>query len=208
MTILDDLGVTTLGNTLAKPRHYYLVKCEQCDSIQHKRMDQLSQTFCMKCTRHNQAIDKRKIAEHILLNNTQVCIHCGVPKDIECFGKRTAALTGIRSICKQCRTEQEADGNKQYRKSEKGKIVSANCQGQRRAQKLTTADNSIKTTALQQLKEQQNHKCYHCKTPLDYTTPKQVHLDHLIPISKGGKHTITNVVWSCAKCNLQKSNSL
>lgn len=36
----------------------------------------------------------------------------------------------------------------------------------------------------------------------------KVHLDHIYPISKGGIHSITNVVWSCASCNLRKSDSV
>lgn len=31
-------------------------------------------------------------------------------------------------------------------------------------------------------------------------------MDHVQPISKGGKHTWTNVVTACNKCNNQKGN--
>ncbi|MCD6432522.1 MAG: HNH endonuclease [Sulfurimonas sp.] len=29
-------------------------------------------------------------------------------------------------------------------------------------------------------------------------------MDHIIPISREGKHTINNVAYSCASCNLSK----
>jgi 5-methylcytosine-specific restriction endonuclease McrA len=31
-----------------------------------------------------------------------------------------------------------------------------------------------------------------------------LHLDHVIPLSRGGPHTPDNVAWACATCNLRK----
>ena len=44
-------------------------------------------------------------------------------------------------------------------------------------------------------------------TPLDLKD-RNTHLDHYMPLSKGGAHSISNVVWSCAACNLTKNNKL
>jgi len=35
--------------------------------------------------------------------------------------------------------------------------------------------------------------------------PKLYHVDHYIPLSKGGKHAVQNLVIACRKCNLRKS---
>ena len=43
-------------------------------------------------------------------------------------------------------------------------------------------------------------KCQYCGTSKDLT------LDHLIPRSKGGKSTWTNLVTACKKCNSRKSD--
>lgn len=32
------------------------------------------------------------------------------------------------------------------------------------------------------------------------------HIDHVVPLSRGGRHSIGNLVPSCAKCNMAKSN--
>jgi len=48
--------------------------------------------------------------------------------------------------------------------------------------------------------------CYHCGCGLTQLKSKNIHLDHLKPLSKGGKHRLENVAWSCANCNLSKGN--
>ena len=43
--------------------------------------------------------------------------------------------------------------------------------------------------------------CYWCNAKL---TKDNTHLDHFMPLSKSGLHTIDNLVLSCVCCNLQK----
>lgn len=59
--------------------------------------------------------------------------------------------------------------------------------------------------------------CHLCKKEIDFNLPRSVgkagwensfHIDHLIPISKGGNDTIENVRPSHALCNLRKGASL
>ena len=51
------------------------------------------------------------------------------------------------------------------------------------------------------LYEAQHGLCYYCGTSLAET--KQ-HLEHMIPLSRGGAHALSNLVLSCIACNLQK----
>jgi 5-methylcytosine-specific restriction endonuclease McrA len=59
-----------------------------------------------------------------------------------------------------------------------------------------------KTTASQIsfLQKTLNYRCVYCNEPLG----TDWHLDHLVPLSKGGTNYPNNLVPSCAKCNLQK----
>ena len=59
--------------------------------------------------------------------------------------------------------------------------------------------------------------CYICKTPIDLKATRQagkpgwekgLHIDHHIPISKGGPHTLANVRPTHAKCNILKKDCL
>lgn len=44
-------------------------------------------------------------------------------------------------------------------------------------------------------------RCWLCREPVKQT---DMHLDHVVPLSKGGTHTYDNVRTSCAACNLRK----
>jgi 5-methylcytosine-specific restriction endonuclease McrA len=45
--------------------------------------------------------------------------------------------------------------------------------------------------------------CQYCNTPL---TQQELTLDHVLPLSKGGKTTWENIVASCKPCNWSKGN--
>lgn len=47
-------------------------------------------------------------------------------------------------------------------------------------------------------------RCYYCKK---MTKKAKRHVDHIIPLSKGGSHGIGNLCCACADCNLKKSTS-
>lgn len=58
----------------------------------------------------------------------------------------------------------------------------------------------IDVALLQELRVLQGHRCAYCPAELG----DRPHLDHVVPLSRGGTHTLDNVVWSCAPCNLSK----
>ena len=48
-------------------------------------------------------------------------------------------------------------------------------------------------------------KCYYCR---NIFSPKDMTMDHLIPIIRGGRSTKGNVVPACKECNNKKKHSL
>lgn len=36
---------------------------------------------------------------------------------------------------------------------------------------------------------------------------KKGHLDHIVPLTNGGMHSLDNLVWACAECNMRKTNT-
>lgn len=53
--------------------------------------------------------------------------------------------------------------------------------------------------------ERDGYKCCKCGATADET---QLEIDHIIPISKGGKSTYDNLQTLCHKCNVEKGNKL
>lgn len=96
----------------------------------------------------------------------------------------------------------------EYKKTKDGKISSRASSGKRRNASLGNADGTITKHSLDTLLQIQNNQCFYCKKDLSLLADREVHLDHYIPLSKGGAHSITNVVWSCSSCNLQKSSAI
>jgi 5-methylcytosine-specific restriction endonuclease McrA len=42
-------------------------------------------------------------------------------------------------------------------------------------------------------------RCVYCEAPAE-------HLDHVVPLSRGGRDILSNVVPACAPCNLDKAS--
>lgn len=88
----------------------------------------------------------------------------------------------------------------QYQKTHKEQKRANN--RKRRALKKTSG-----TFTPQQIKQQyqrQKGKCYYCKKQVG----KEYHIEHVIPISRGGSNDISNIVVSCPTCNMRKQGKL
>ncbi|UZJ23704.1 HNH endonuclease [Rhodococcus antarcticus] len=53
------------------------------------------------------------------------------------------------------------------------------------------------------LKRQYDHRCAYCGT-----RPEKLEMDHVIPVTRGGRHAIANILPSCPACNRSKFNYL
>ena len=74
-----------------------------------------------------------------------------------------------------------------------------------------------KDLALQEVLDKYGSKCHICNKEIDLLAPRKVgvngwemglHLDHIVPLSKGGSDDISNVMPSHGLCNLRKKDKL
>jgi 5-methylcytosine-specific restriction endonuclease McrA len=71
----------------------------------------------------------------------------------------------------------------------------------RRSRQYKSDDGTVTIAIVRQLFELITH-CPYCGVLL---TEQNRHLDHKQPLSKGGKHTLANVIPCCGPCNVKKA---
>lgn len=70
---------------------------------------------------------------------------------------------------------------------------------QRRELARTTDDGTITHLAITVMIKKQKERCAFCGTTL-----RNYHMDHIMPLAKGGKHGIENIQILCENCNRKK----
>jgi 5-methylcytosine-specific restriction endonuclease McrA len=73
----------------------------------------------------------------------------------------------------------------------------------RRARVIGTTVEPIRRAAII---DRDHRTCYLCGR--DELTDRQIHLDHVVPLSRGGTHTADNIRVACRRCNYRKANRL
>ncbi len=74
--------------------------------------------------------------------------------------------------------------------------------GAQRSARLRGAPrNDLTATQWRLIKQHYHLRCYYCGKQ-----PKKLTMDHIIPITKGGNHTMSNIVPACQSCNSRKGN--
>lgn len=84
----------------------------------------------------------------------------------------------------------------------KTKIAKMSCKNTKMKRRAVFKRGDVTTSQLNNLIST-TKKCYWCNTSLKGII---AHVDHYKPISKGGEHTLSNLVMSCPHCNHTKSN--
>lgn len=95
--------------------------------------------------------------------------------------------------------EEHRSRSAQWKKENPG--IVAEMASRRRARRRGVGVEKVNPSFLRSLLVSQEGRCYYCRDPL----VSHKHLDHKVPLSRGGEHRRENVCWSCPGCNLRKS---
>lgn len=146
----------------------------------------------------------------------KVCTRCKAEKDTSHFGKDRNRPDGHFPQCRECvnaaRRVANAPASWISANRERAKRYSSEnraaenarlrLQGyRRRAQMRDVATETISSADIASLVALFGGVCAYCPAPWE-------HLDHYIPLARGGSHTIANLVPACAACNLSKGAKL
>ena len=95
--------------------------------------------------------------------------------------------------------EEIAAWNSNWQRKNRDKSVAKD--SKRRALKMGVGAENLPDNYERGLYEDQLGCCYYCGCSLAETGH---HLEHMIPLSRGGPHRLSNLVLSCPACNLRK----
>ena len=91
-------------------------------------------------------------------------------------------------------------------RSPRGKAANKRGQHKRRALLASCKINDLTTPQIRALLSSA-HVCAIDKQPFNNNGRKKS-IDHIIPLSKGGNNTLSNIQIICLRCNLKKSNKV
>lgn len=146
--------------------------------------------------------------------STKQCQRCKKTKPAtnEYFSRDKARRDGFQFICKVCNSEYRAanmthkvEYTRKYRADhpEQARESARKNERNRRARKLESQGTYTDADVDLQYKRQKG-RCYYCKVKVG----KTYHIDHVVPLSRGGANDPSNLVVACTTCNLSKQNRL
>ena len=117
-----------------------------------------------------------------------------------------------RLIYKATNDHKILEKNRRWRRNNPEKYREQNNANDRR-RRARRNNNGYTPYTLEQVLEEYGSICYLCEKPIDLTASRRsgignwemgLHLDHAIPLSKGGTDSLENVAPTHAVCNLNK----
>lgn len=94
------------------------------------------------------------------------------------------------------------DYHRRYIQTERGKELT-NFRNRMYVAKRRAAQGSFTKEDIALMLKNQKGKCWYCQCKLD-----KYHIEHRVPVSRGGSSDPSNLVLSCAHCNLSKHDKL
>jgi 5-methylcytosine-specific restriction endonuclease McrA len=158
--------------------------------------------------------------------NSKPCPSCGQDKSLDQFRKNSSKKLGVSSYCKQCLylSEKAARERRSENQKERARRNSNNWYHKHKpnnnesTKRYLDANPGLRSHYLSRYRaaKKLNGIFYIRKSELSallrgccfYCGQKNVKitLDHVIPISRGGTHSIGNLVACCLRCNSSKGN--
>lgn len=135
----------------------------------------------------------------------KVCRKCLVWQSVECYHKDKSKSDGLHSYCKTCQNKkardfyiEDLDQQKELRKIHYRENNESYKRRSRSRETKLSLDPGFSQKQWLDLCSKYGNICLCCKMK------KPLTVDHIIPLSKGGKHCIDNVQPLCMECNHKK----
>jgi ribosomal protein S27AE len=137
---------------------------------------------------------------------TKVCSLCGQELDIDQFYENKNTKDGYFSQCKPCLKARQGRVEIKHRMCDEcGKTFMPKNSRNRFCSIECHSANQL--VGYIRIFERDEFACIYCGRS-SITDGVKLHLEHIIPLSAGGKSKANNLVTSCATCNLSKGKTL
>lgn len=188
---------------MGAPRTGSDVPCQQCGTLFYRQIGAIGRKFCsLKC--HKDHLRSKRIN---LADETAKCAKCSEWKPFAEFVVGRDKLP--HSYCKPC----SRAWFEQRRRRLGARPMPSREESQRRAKQYKYEYNKrafhMRRAAgqyptkfeMSRMMCEQDAKCAYCKTLLPL---RGFHVDHKLPVSRGGTNDRSNLHLTCARCNLLK----
>lgn len=148
----------------------------------------------------------------------KVCKKCNKELSIKCYSKNNRNKDKLEKWCKSCVKEKYSKwreknitydlerkkswrkNNLEYDKQRKAKWSSENLDKRRMSyhKRNIKIKQNVFYISEKEIKRIISSPCFYCGSN------QNIQIDHVVPISKGGKHSIGNIVPACRSCNASK----
>lgn len=200
-----------------------IVKLESSDYFYYRKDRKKYKNECIECHKKRQnAKVNNFIGPQYDVKKTKLCRSCQkeYPSTAQNFHAQPLNKDGIKNVCKKCcATEYQEywqensselysryrvrmlEKQKEYRKSEKGKTASKLKSNRRRSRVLNSPFNDFSNSDWHKCLKYFNNQCSYCGM-----SSGELEQEHIVPLSKNGSNTATNVIPACRSCNASKSD--
>ena len=206
-------------------KDWFLLRCRECGHEFERYVDLHCKTECPEC--HRREVERnereRKMAQ---MRRALVRALRGMLRAKEREEREREFLDTIH-VCKECGkrfTMRELHESNPWNFSDNPTFCCTSCRNRwhrregRHRRRERGEQKGYGNVSLLALEERDNHTCYLCGTKTDRSDyrvdesgnfiagPSYPSIDHVVPLSKGGTHDMSNVRLACCRCNAIKGN--
>ena len=206
-------------------KDWFLLRCRECGHEFERYVDLHCKTECPECHRREVGRNERerKMAQ---MRRALVRAFHGMLRVKEREEREREFLDTIH-VCKECGkrfTMRELHESNPWNFSDNPTFCCTSCRNRwhrregRHRRRERGEQKGYGNVSLLALEERDNHTCYLCGTKTDRSDyrvdesgnfiagPSYPSIDHVVPLSKGGTHDMSNVRLACCRCNAIKGN--